>query len=286
MLGKVLLIFVISCAQITGHDSESHISIISLIVDFFSMSKVTIFCKVDNHTNQQRSSFKSTGSTMKILTNFEATMVQDNANVMIFAKDFTRYSVNDMLRNATQNVVVIDPGNQIKDSSVLSVDQRVFFLNPDTKELVESYMLNDSKVERIIGKLEVRDGRREIKKTRVKPFLERRSDLMGQPLNVVTDFYSPFSILDGVLTGREEEHMTPSGDKLLTLDSDRVNGLVGQLFFGILRKEMNFPLNTFVRSDRKWGYFVDGKWNGMVSGKKSTFLGKSCFFLHFRSAPC
>ena len=243
---------------------------ISTITDFFSMKRVLLIGNFKEQTNRSVTDlYKNIDLPFRVLTNLEMVTPKDllSNNFIINAQEFSvKETLNFLGRGLHLTSLVIDDHNQVRKASSIEINERIYFLDPQTNLIIESYVTSSMRVERILAKLrDDASGQPKITPIENRAFLERRSNFMGHELKVVTDFYKPYLVYQTEVPVEHDPHLTSSGDKLIPLDEQHVSGLVGQLFFDVLRTEMNFTTKTFMRSDRKWGYYVDGKWDGMVS---------------------
>ena len=87
---------------------------------------------------------------------------------------------------------------------------------------------------------------------------------MGVKLRVMTDEQRPFMIFDESID--KMIHASKPEHHLIQIDESQTSGLIRQLFYHIMKREMNFSSETYVRKDRVWGAPIEnGSWNGMVT---------------------
>ena len=143
------------------------------------------------------------------------------------------------------------------------IEQEIYFFDETSSEIWESYSVN--------GVLTVRKVMRVANGTSVerideRGFLERRgSNLHGINFRVMCDNQRPY-VVDMTPDARLgiENVTSPSGDDLKRLDGEAFGGLFMEVH-DIMKREMNFTADLFMRRDRRWGVFRNGSWDGMIS---------------------
>ena len=250
--------------------------LIKSISDHLQMHRLMLVCPFKNDNSQLRRRWLSTyGRTVKIQPTPQAVTLKDlkSQNLVICSDGFPLQEIVDLaektpLAATNSSWVILDPGLRVKRAVKVRVNQRIFFLDTETNELHESYFINGLKVERLLCKFvenEVASGFDVLNLNEgQKGFLQRRSDFMGQKLVTMSEYQKPFITYDQEIDEGDNVQYTPSGDARVTLDETMIQGMFSQLFYRIMRPEMNFTTATFVRSDRRWGAVVNGEWDGMV----------------------
>lgn len=128
------------------------------------------------------------------------------------------------------------------------INQQVYFLSVDAKEVFETYTINNHKIVQKIGEI---DNQQVLKWLKNPNFIERRMNFYGIHFKALVE-------QDGIWAKIEDKFSTeaPFFSNNQTWDiSDYVSGVVMNVLDEMKLKH-NFTVRYYLRKDRKWGNVI------------------------------
>ena len=270
ILSTISLLASLSHPSSAAVDAKFDRELMQDVSNYLRMHRLMFVCKFNSSFAREKiRQLSRSGRAVKIAANIQNVQTREllRSNMVVCSDNYPVEETQYLLEkhpSAGVNFSWVIQGSQESVSHPwrVKVNQRVYFLEPSSRELSESYLVNDQRVKRKLCQFGTH-GVEEL--ASVPGFLRRRSDLMGQRLRVITDFQRPYMMHDQPINLNGDVQFTKSGDKIVRIEEENTSGLIRQLLYHIMRKEMNFTTETFMRTDRNWGAKdTDGNWDGMV----------------------
>ncbi len=155
--------------------------------------------------------------------------------------------------------------SEISSHLRLDVDHRVLFLNTDSGDVTESFVVNGALRENVLANINQAPSTKLRLDVGATPN-QRRSDLGGKELTVVTEDQAPNVFIKE--RAEPAKVTTPSGDVLEAVPKEDLGGAVVEVLRH-LESDLNFTSTVFRRRDRTWGSQVreggEIRWTGMVA---------------------
>ncbi len=155
--------------------------------------------------------------------------------------------------------------SEISSHLRLDVDHRVLFLNTDSGDVTESFVVNGALRENVLSNINQASSTKMRLDVGATPN-KRRSDLGGKELTVVTEDQAPNVFIKE--RAEPAKVTTPSGDVLEAVPAEDLGGAVVEVLRH-LESDLNFTSAVFRRQDRTWGSQVteggEIRWTGMVA---------------------
>ena len=131
----------------------------------------------------------------------------------------------------------------------VEIDQKVFVVKIPSLEVFETYVINEHKIKRRLGRISVDSSRLIWDPSLEKNLIKRRFDFYGKQLKVMTEEYKPTVVFD------------PSYKKLAPYypqnETYLVNGFISGIHYDILtalQNQLNFTTRIYKREDGIWGF--------------------------------
>ena len=131
----------------------------------------------------------------------------------------------------------------------VEIDQKVFVVKIPSLEVFETYVINEHKIKRKLGRISADTSRLIWDPTVQKHFLKRRFDFHGKQLKVMTEEYKPTVALD--TNYKNLAPYFPENETYL------VNGFISGIHYDILialQNQLNFTTRIYKRKDGIWGF--------------------------------
>ena len=145
-------------------------------------------------------------------------------------------------------LVVLKNATSILEEMECKVNEQVYFLNVDTKEVFETYIINNNKIVQKVGEI---NNELDMKWFQSANFIERRMDFYGIHFKALVE-------QDGIWAKIDDKFSTeaPFFPNNQTWDiSDYVSGVVMDVLEE-MKSKYNFTLRYYLRKDRKWGNVI------------------------------
>ena len=150
--------------------------------------------------------------------------------------------------------MVIDKVIQQMDCKI---NQEVYILNNNTLEIVETYNINDYKIERKIGEI-THYGY--MNWTLPKRLDIRRKDFHGIHFKGMTDVYGNWISINDSFS-KSAPYFSNNGTYKVT---NHISGILIRIM-DIMKSELNFTIDYYLRKDRKWSNVIEYS-NGTFGG--------------------
>ena len=184
-------------------------------------------------------------------------------NVILIPKSFEETIVEvDFLKKIQCKVIVVQEDNLFEDAFLktldLDINHEVYFLLNSTKEVLESYKINDLFIKRTLGRI---DETKFKWNENIEPiFTKRRSNFYGLNLKAFTEA----SGRDIVLDARFRERAPFSEASKTYMVNDFTSGLHYDIL-KLIESNLNFTTHLMKTKDQNWGYIKEI--NGTVKGE-------------------
>ena len=162
------------------------------------------------------------------------------------------YSELLMSQKSVGKVMIIPNDEEflkVKNSLHVNIDQQVFLLDQDTREVFEIYDIEDHHVETKLGTFSKLSHIFTWEKDVNKDFLERRSNFHGIMFKTMTETTGTSTILDS--SYKDKAKYFPNNETYL------VNEFVSGYFYDVLmelKNQLNFTTSIFKNKEISWGF--------------------------------
>ena len=193
-----------------------------------------------------------------------------------FTEDFCQADLNDLMHLAIMEnnqrtlIFPMKPSlDQSMDLMKCSINEEVYLFNDQTKEIFETYVINDHKIVRTLGKLN-----EDYKMEWYEDFslVKRRSNFQGKHFKALTGTYGSWTVLNKTFLS-EAHFFTNNGTYLVT---NYVSGILIDVM-EIMKRELNFTMDYYVNKVRGTHGHVIDYGNGTFGGTGNipdVFFGK------------
>ena len=145
-------------------------------------------------------------------------------------------------------LVVLKTSNTILQKMKCNINQQVYFLSFDMKEIFETYTINGHKIVQKVGEI---NNKHSMKWIQNPYFMERRMDFYGIHFKALVE-------QDGIWAKIDDKFSTdaPFFSNNQTWDiSNYVSGVVMDVLEE-MKSKYNFTVKYYLRKDRKWGNVI------------------------------
>ena len=184
-------------------------------------------------------------------------------NVIVISNSYEETVIEvEKLKKIQCKVIVLEDENLFEDAFLkrldLDINHEVYFLLNSTKEVLESYKINDLFIKRTLGGIDETQFKWN---ENIEPiFVKRRSNLHGLNLKAYTEASGRDILLDSKF--REK---APFSEAIKTY---MVNDYTSGLHYDVLKlmeSNLNFTTHLMKTKDQDWGYIKEI--NGTVKGE-------------------
>ena len=211
--------------------------------------------------------FKTFSNQNEYVTIMKSSQSLENAeymrNVIVISNSYEQTVIEvEKLKKIQCKVIVVQDENLFEDAFLkrldLDINHEVYFLLNSTKEVLESYKINDLFIKRTLGRI---DETKFKWNENIEPiFTKRRSNFYGLNLKAFTEA----SGRDIVLDARFRERAPFSEASKTYMVNDFTSGLHYDIL-KLIESNLNFTTHLMKTKDQNWGYIKEI--NGTVKGE-------------------
>ena len=264
----VLALFLIIFTNSIHLSHEEYLDLVTIIDEFGITNPIVISSQMPNNVILAKMLFLGSHR-IRIVKHYEN--LDDSNQGLLISMTKASELMLDQLRNITrtQTSITILSLNEdtfpfVYDQLEVDIGQEVYFFKQSSKEMFESYIINDMIIKRKLGRI---SKDKFIWEPDINPnILLRRSNFQGITLKAMTEF-------SGVLMNAFSNY-TQFAPYFPNNETYLINGYAYGLFHDILKvleTRLNFTTNIYKRKVTAWGYVYpqdDGSYTGSITFQK------------------
>ena len=241
----ILCGIVVGIYSATAMKTNTEENDILVLLREFQMLNFTILRTIRN-TNLMKELFKQ-NKYVKTFTKFK----QSYQDMVIYANDINDEDLQSISNVVDSAILIFQSESQFNDvynSMKIGIDQRIYFYKMETKDLFESYQMNNIHVKQKLGHVEKITNSFTWDQEINPNFIKRRSNFHGLILKGMTEF-------EGTLMNARKSYLqnAPYFPNNQTYQVNNYIYGVYQDILTILEKQLNFSTTLYKRKKTAWG---------------------------------